>query len=56
MRSTDFIDNSNQKARFTENKAKRWCENHPRSYWGETYSQCVEGYKKGEECKEGSNE
>jgi hypothetical protein len=34
-------------------KKQRWCKNHPTSFWGEGYSQCVTGFKLKEKCEVG---
>lgn len=50
--SINFVERSNRKAQ----EKQRWCKKHPKSFWGPDYSQCVQGYRKGEECEEGQDE
>lgn len=61
--SVDWTDRANKRAGYmdkldemtSKKKKPRWCKNHPTSFWGENYNQCVQGYKANEACIEGGD-
>ena len=40
-------------SREDNKEKKKWCINHPTSFWGSGYKQCAQGFRLGEECEEG---